>query len=351
MFKKIKHVKKILELLMISLLVLSSFLLAADPEYGTPVLSDKTFSGTESGATINTLGASLQINAPHTLGSFSANGTVAQDTSRTVQKISGLAYETVLTNVTQNANYLYQAMVPGQTYGISFEYIQRGNAGDTIDFNATLERKNTDNFNIASGASSLNYTESKAVAAWQVASFNILINADNAYSLDVSTLNVDVSVNGADLVSYSAFTNAYANTFDNTDRAYGGENFSYVIMLKAEGYNLQILDRIVSVNAPTGYTGTAISLDEIVPGTKIDHTIVIRNNSLSDAVNVNIKDLIPNNCHLYYIEGETPTVDGSILWEWKGATTNVAPAADAIWYEMTIPGQSVVTASYSVTLD
>ncbi len=319
-------------------------------EYGIPALSGKSFSGTGAATTINVAGSNLAVSAQHTLGSFSASGTAALDKLHSVQKISGLAYETVLTDVTQNADYLYQALVPGQTYGISFEYIQRGNNSDTIELSATLERQNTGNFNIVNGTNTLNYTVSKIIEPWQVASFNILINADNAYSLDTATLNVSVLVNGTAPVSYSAFANAYAATFD-SDRAYGGENFSYIINLIAEGYDLEILERIVSVNAPAGYTGEVISSEKIVPGTKLDHYIVIKNNSFSDAVSINIKDVIPANCHLYYIENVMPTVNGALVWEWKGATANVAPKDNAIWYEITIPGQSVVTASYSVTLD
>jgi hypothetical protein len=66
---------------------------------------------------------------------------------------------------------------------------------------------------------------------------------------------------------------------------------------------------------------------------------------------VNLKDIIPEHCHLYYTE--LPTIVGipSANWDWKGATANSA-TGEAVYFEVkNMPGNTTVTASYTVTLD
>jgi uncharacterized repeat protein (TIGR01451 family) len=119
---------------------------------------------------------------------------------------------------------------------------------------------------------------------------------------------------------------------------------NYTFVLLAEGYTVKVLSRTVTVNAPNG---TA----QLLPGAKIKYDITVQNLGGSIATSVNIKDLIPANCHLYYTDA--PTVVGTTEWAWLGATDNAATNAttDAVKYEITIPALTTVTASYTVTLD
>jgi uncharacterized repeat protein (TIGR01451 family) len=262
-----------------------------------------------------------------------------------VKKISGLAYETVLSDVPGTANNLYKPMVPGVTYNISFEYINRGNADDQIDLTTALTRTNDGHFTVGAN-------QSTTVTAWQVASFNVEIDADNAYAYERATVDVTVDLNGVNAVSYNAFNDAYEGGTFASDGQYGGvDDLSYRFVLEAEGYSLTILSRSVTVNAPTGYTGTPVSETNLVPGVQITYFVAVKNNNNSVATSINLTDVIPNSCHLYYTT--TPNVTGTTRWDWQGATDNAATNAtnDAVKFEITIPALSTVTASYTVTLD
>jgi uncharacterized repeat protein (TIGR01451 family) len=310
-------------------------------EYGVPVLIGKTFAGTAASAALSANGSNIVVS----YSSGSITGTVTQNRTVTVKKISGLAYETVLSDVPGTANNLYRPMVPGVTYNISFEYINRGNASDQIDLTTALTRTNDGHFTVGGN-------ESKTVTAWQVASFNVEIDADNAYAYERATVDVTVDLNGVNAVSYNAFNDAYEGGTFASDGQYGGvDDLSYRFVLEAEGYSLTILSRSVTVNAPTGYTGTPVSETNLVPGVQITYFVAVKNNNNSVATSINLTDVIPNSCHLYYTT--TPNVTGTTRWDWQGATDNAATNAtnDAVKFEITIPALSTVTASYTVTLD
>jgi uncharacterized repeat protein (TIGR01451 family) len=86
------------------------------------------------------------------------------------------------------------------------------------------------------------------------------------------------------------------------------DDISHFYVLEAEDYDLEFVQRTSEVRAPTirGYTG---NISDPVPGSKIIYTIVFKNNSTGKAMNVQIRDKIPNNCHLYY--NDTPSVEGA----------------------------------------
>ena len=110
---------------------------------------------------------------------------------------------------------------------------------------------------------------------------------------------------------------------------------------------MKIINRVTTINVPANYTGTP----GLVPGAKITYSISIYNNSSAVATSINLTDSVPNSCHLYYTN--TPNVTGATFWAWQGVTNNAASnmTNDAIKFEITIPARSVITASYTVTVD
>jgi uncharacterized repeat protein (TIGR01451 family) len=312
-------------------------------QYGIKYLTSEPFTGTAGDATIQSFGVDTVASYP----GGSAAGAVTQDVNIPVLSIHGLAYETLSADLGVSGN-LYTPVVPGQPYGFSFEYINRGNMTDTYGVLPTIET--TGGHFVADVAA-----PSIVVAPWQVAYADVNVSANNTtVSYERATLNVSIYIdnpvwdNAEDLVaSYNAFNGAYVGGTYADEGIYGGlgdSAMNYTFVLSAEGYTVKVLSRTVTVNAPNG---TA----QLLPGAKIKYDIAVQNLGGSIATSVNIKDLIPANCHLYHTDA--PTVVGTTEWAWLGATDNAATQAtvDAVKYEITIPALTTVTASYTVTLD
>jgi uncharacterized repeat protein (TIGR01451 family) len=312
-------------------------------EYGIKYLTAEPFTGTGGAAVIAAPGSTILV----TYNGGSVAGAVTQDVNISVLSIHGLAYETLSADLGVSGN-LYTPVVPGQPYGFSFEYINRGNMTDTYGVLPTIET--TGGHFVAEVAA-----PSIVVAPWQVAYADVKVSANNTtVSYERATLNVSIYIdnpvwdNAEDLVaSYNAFNGAYVGGTYADEGIYGGlgdSAMNYTFVLLAEGYTVKVLSRTVTVNAPNG---TA----QLLPGAKIKYDITVQNLGGSIATSVNIKDLIPANCHLYYTDA--PTVVGTTEWAWLGATDNAATNAttDAVKYEITIPALTTVTASYTVTLD
>jgi uncharacterized repeat protein (TIGR01451 family) len=304
-------------------------------EYGIPVLEGKTFTG--AGVDIPIVAQGDDIVANYSGGSV--NGDSNQTATTNVSKISGLAYETVLSDVPSTINNLYKPLKPGEEYGISFEYINRGNASDTVNIVLVMTSANAGHFGYQ-------ITEdTKSVEPWQVVSFDVKVNANGANAFERATLDATISLPDESAVSYNGFSGAYQGGSFGDDGEYGGtENMTHQFILEAEGFNLTVLGRSVSINSPIGNA-------DFIPGAKITYYIAIKNNSTAVATSINLTDVIPPNCHLYYTV--TPDVQGATFWSWQGATDNnkTSSDSDAVKYEITIPASGIVTASYTVTLD
>lgn len=292
----------------------------------------------------------------------SANGfvkTAAADNIPNAQiavlEINGLVAERTAVNDTalgtKSAN-VYKGLIPGQIYTAQLTALSRGNDqpdNDIVQISVGLDDTGPDTW---LHNNPINLT----IVPWQTQTFVVTVNPVGAYAFERATLNTTISLvpaNAPRITSYNAFEAAFIGGTFEAKGIYGGIETLPVntFALEAEGYDLTILSRSSSVNAPLNYTGEEITSINIVPGTKITYTIVIRNNSTAEATSINLTDKVPANCHLYYTE--VPNVEGAVAWVWQGATDNSADqnTADAVKFEITIPAEGIVTAAYTVTLD
>lgn len=312
------------------------------------------FSGVSKGLNIVAVSGNLTLKTLVDMA-YSRSATVDSiaDDTRYVMEINGLAKPTVrdgnlafASSTYDNSKGLYRSLKPGQEYSVYFAYINRGNDIDSYGSTINLEQQAsrwTANTNSNSGLTN--------VAPWQRAYLEVSVLPNSANAFERVTLDVTIGYDAGHAVNYNAFAEANIyNTFDN-EGLYGGEqSFNYTFQLEAQGYELTVLSRTITINAPiqNGYSGNQ---SDFVPGAKIRYSIVLFNNSYSTATSINIKDTVPNNCHLYFTE--RPAVLGAENWYWKGETNNNAgPASqNAVNFEITIPARSLVTASYTVTVD
>lgn len=315
------------------------------------VATGETFSGTGKGIIILApssnlvLGTEIDINYQK-----NATADALSDDAKNVIEINGLAKESVRDGnlafaSTMYANDYYKGLKPGEAYSVLLSYINRGN--DTDAYGVTVDLVQQSNrWTTSYSNSGLNN-----VGAWQIAQVEVKAMPESALSFEKTTLNITVGYDAGTAVSYNAYTGAFINNTYANEGYYGGEdNFSYTFRLEAEGYDLKVLSRSTTINAPSskGYTGNG---NDLVPGTKVKYIIAIYNNSTAVATSVNLKDAVPNNCHFYY--SDAPAVVGALGWDWKGATDNNAGpgVVDPINFEITIPARGTVTASYTVTVD
>lgn len=277
------------------------------------------------------------------------------DAELTVLEINGLVEEKASYNAAELGNFsnnIYKSLVPGEIYSVEVVGFSRGNDtkdGDIIQIAVDLDDTGADTW-------LNNEPATTNIYPWQLVGFSVTVNPVGAYAYEKATLNTTISLVGGSaprIVSYNAFESAYLGGTYEGKGVYGGiaTMAMNTFILETEGYDLTILSRSSTLNAPAGYNGEAITVLNIVPGTKITYTIVIKNNSMAEATSINLKDQIPANCHLYYTEA--PSVVGAGSWAWQGATDNSADqnTADAVKFEITIPAEGTVTASYSVTVD
>jgi len=321
-------------------------------EFDPNITSGESFTG--AGKNLNILASSTNLVIETLVDlTYSRTATVdaITDATKQVLEINGLAKPSVRDGnlafaSTTFSNEYYKSLKPGEAYSVLFSYINRGN--DTDSYGATV--------NLIQPANRWNTTYSNSgltnVAPWQKADLEVQVLPAAANAFEKTTLNILIGYDAGAAVSYNRYPNAYAlNTFSNEGYYGGADSFNYTFFLEAEGYDLRVISRQSTINTPIDYTGTA----GLVPGAKLKYTVAIYNNSSAVATSINLKDNIPNNCHLYYTTEplDGPNVEGTSLWAWKGETDNNAgPASpNAVNFEITIPARSVVTASYTVTVD
>lgn len=317
--------------------------------YAPNITATENFTGAGKGISIVATSVNLTLT---TLVDISYSRTASRDTladdAKQVLEINGLAKESARDGnlAFSSSDYVdsyYKALKPGEAYSVRFAYINRGN--DTDSYGATV------NLEQLSNRWTTSYSNSGLtnVAPWQRAELEVSVLPNAANAFERTTLNVTIGYDAGSAVSYNRYLNAFVgNSFANEGYYGGDDSYSYQFLLQAEGYDLKIINRASTINMPSDYTGAP----GLVPGAKIIYTVALYNNSSAVATSINLTDNVPNNCHLYYTP-ESPTVNGTTLWTWKGETSNNAgPAsANAINFEITVPARSVVTASYTVTVD
>ncbi len=304
------------------------------------------FSGTAANTNIVAQAGGMKLNY-NTETRYASEDGIANDTT-TVLKISGFAKERVYDgNLGETfENNLYQGLMPGKEYSVLFSYINRGNDSDSLTANITLDQESSRWTTLSNGL--LNN-----ISKWQKIDYEVKVLPANALAYERTTLKVTLSLLNGNAVEYSKFTEAYGGGTLGDEGIYGGDDyFNYEFYLQAESVDLVFVDRIAYAEKPDSLVG-GIEIDEknYVPGTKIRYAVVIRNDSAAMIPTVNLKDIIPQHCHLYYTD--LPTIAGipSSNWEWKGATANSA-TGEAVYFEIkNMPGNTTVTASYTVTLD
>lgn len=318
-----------------------------------PTITDgQTFDGTAKNTLIVAPSNNLTLGTlVDTAYSKNAASDAIADNSKTILEINGLAKESIRDGnlafaSTSYTNNIYKALKPGQTYSVFFSYINRGNATDTYQATVNISQAANRWSAVSGGNSGLTN-----VAPWQKADFQVNAMPISANAFERVTLDVVIGLDTAEAVSYNAYNNAYILKTFNNEGIYGGaDSFSNTFTLEAEGYDIRVINRSSVVKAPTqnGYSGPET---DMVPGAKIIYTVVLYNNSYSTAASINIKDNVPNNCHLYY--SDLPQVTGATSWNWKGLTDNTAGPGNSypIGFEITIPSRGTVTASYTVTVD
>jgi uncharacterized repeat protein (TIGR01451 family) len=307
------------------------------------------------GAGQRIIAPSVNIELIYTSGSGSAvteNGSYHEisDITSTVLTINGLVEigvdETALSSLTPVGN-IYTNVIAGTDYTLSYAYLNRGNAEDNVSFSATITEVTSGNW---TGATSS--IQSIAEDSFVTFSFTIRALTANVENLETATFNVLTSIVTPDnVVSYNSFADAVmAYSGPAGYSGYGGtDNIEHQIVIQIEDYNLSYLSRLVTINAPPDYPNTD---SDLVPGSKIRYSIVVKNDTSAIAKDIVLTDIIPNNCHLYYTD--TPSIEGGTDSSWEGETNNDASQSspgNGVQFQVTIATQETVTLSYSVTVD
>jgi uncharacterized repeat protein (TIGR01451 family) len=318
-----------------------------DSVLATDEVEGKTFAGTAKGQVIYALAGDMYVQ----YNELSETEYISKNiTSGGVVKISGLAYERIKDGNLGEAysDDIYRGLEPGREYSVLLSYINRGNDTDSYTATVTLEQE-------AARWSSTAYVNNlNNISRWQLASFEAKAVPSQANAYELVTLNVSIALSSGSAIEYEAFSGAWTGGTFNNDGWYGGKqqfpaSGSHEFILQAEGYAINFLSKTAVINVPSG--AQASNQGKLIPGSQIIFTIVMKNISTAVASSVNVTDVIPQNCHLYYTN--TPNVTGATDWEWKGVTSNTAgpQTADAVKYEITIPSRGTITVNYTVTVD
>lgn len=267
-----------------------------------------------------------------------------------VTKISGLEYERIKDGNLGEAYSaeIYRGLEPGREYSVLLSYINRGNDVDSYTATVSLDQE-------ASRWTSSTYVNNlENVSRWQLASFEAKVVPAQANAYEQVTFNVAVALSAGTAHKYEGYAGAWFGGTFNNDGWYGGEqrfpvSGSHVFVLQAEGYELRFINKSAVIDVPAGAQET--NQGKLIPGSQIIFTVVLKNLSTAAATSVNITDVIPQNCHLFYTN--TPTVEGATSWAWKGAEDNNATSdtPEAVKFEVTVPSRGTVTVNYTVTVD
>lgn len=303
----------------------------------------ENFSGSAVNAPINSYAADIVVSYQGGATNGLANG-IPSITDLSVQKISGLTDPRIEDGGLgeQYLGNMYAGLIPGEQYRLCYKFVNRGNSTDTYQIQSNLQQ--------AGNRWSVNAPAAVVVSPWQVAAANIVVAPATALAMESVTLNVGVALALDTAVQYSAFSGAFTGGTYNNEGVYGGVQSvaSQAYILQAEGYNVDIVTRSMNIINPNGVTVDAAN---VVPGSLIKYTIVLRNHGNATASDVIIADKVPQNCHLYY--SQEPTVNGAVSATWEGATSNAAIYTDvnAIRFRLTISPQTMTTLSYAVSVD
>lgn len=297
-------------------------------------------------STISENGTSYAIN-DHSINILEINGLIEIET----YDMSHIAGVNPSININLLAENSYTGIPDGE-YLMQYTYMNRGNTNEDIGITANISgAEPADRWNIFPQRTTINLAED------QVHTFKVSLNVTAPYALDEVTLSINIGLeNPTNVVSYNAFNNAYvyfagAPQYAEYGTAYGGTgNFSYQYELQAEGYNLKYLLREKEVTAPSEYTAYGgTNLTDPVPGSKITYTTQVINNNTSVAHGVNIKDIIPNNCHLFPGSDEIQNI---ISGSWDSSVGYLPGEGTEVgWDNVYISPNTTITVKYTVTID
>jgi uncharacterized repeat protein (TIGR01451 family) len=136
------------------------------------------------------------------------------------------------------------------------------------------------------------------------------------------------------------------------NNVYGGYNqFGYGIAATISGPDLVLLSRYSTISSSMpGYTG---GVSDLVPGSKVTYTIVVKNQGLATANNVAVVDSIPANTTFFGITagGNETSVDYKISGVFGAFSLPSSNVTDIRFNKATLAPNTVSTFNYEVTID
>jgi uncharacterized repeat protein (TIGR01451 family) len=304
------------------------------------ILSLGQASGVGAGTEITAISTNLIV----TFGEDSLTGSEEgiADVTNTVLEINGLVETAIDTTVIDGLldTGVYKGITPNTDIVLSYTYLNRGNTTEDVRVSMDIVQDGDTGWT-GDIAITANLAEDATYT------FIVTINPTSVYNLQQVTVDILAHlITATNVVSYNSFANAImAYSGPGGYSGYGGtDNITHAYVLEIEAYNSAFQTRTSEVFAPSAYSGAT---DAVVPGSKIKYDIVIINNSEAEARDIQIRDVIPYNCHLYdntySIAGTTA---GSESWTGTGD-----PGSTVGWNDVDIPASSTITATYTVTID
>jgi len=314
-------------------------------------------SGTGAGTPIQAPSVNLKVTYTDGVGNSvtkNASADAVGDWAESVKAIHGLVAGDILCPDLAGfvaTTHLYTGVTANENYLFSFSFTNRSNEAVTADAAVVLAQNGT--------RWSMIDDPAKVIAEDAVQTFLITVNSGTAIAFQRVTLNVTTSITAVpsvtkNVVSYNAWTAAVGAAGDTG--VYGGvDNIFNYYVLEAQGFELTVLSRTAEITAPVanGYAGL---ITDPVPGAKIKYTIAVRNDSSSVATDVDISDIIPNNCHLFFTD--TPTVANEVANHWTALPAGFVPTANTTaggqtisFMNINISPNAVLTLNYTVTID
>jgi uncharacterized repeat protein (TIGR01451 family) len=307
------------------------------------LLSGVWASGTAAGAIITAASTNIQLSYSDGAGGTSVKTADADgiaDATNTVAKISGILDKGFATAMPLTSG-IYAGLVPSESYTIDISLRNNGNANDDVVLSAALTGSNRW---AVSTPATLNLIEDQLEAmTLTVVPTGV---GGGAFAFERATVDTTVAlVDQTAVASYNPFADAYKDT--TLEAIYGGAaSFSNQFVFEAMGYNLRVLSRAGAVVAdPLG--GTAA-----IPGAIIRYTIVVENQSSAPAIDVTVRDVVPNNTHLYTQAPYAPVISEAALAGNTAAEANANQATGTLTFNnLDIPAYGTATINYNVTID
>ncbi len=310
-------------------------------------------SGTEAGSRIIAVSTNIEViftDSEGAAASKDASTDGIPDNIQTLLEINGLVQTaTDVSALGSPVSGVYKNIKGGTSgtvrpYLLTFTYMNRGNTSEDIKISS----------NVTGGPRWITQDDvRKHVIEDDIGTLRVTLNVQNPISLeDISLRVIGSLVTASNVVSYNAWTGAVGiieGGFE-ANVPYGGlNNITNNYTLEAEGASLVFPDKTLAISAPPDYEGSATAP---VPGAKLRYTTTIKNTSTVVAINVDFRDQVPNDCHLYY--EDTPEISGTAdtNYSWYGAQNNSAGSGSTFgWDDIRISPNATVTLKYSVTID